>query len=47
MAPGDCLAFAMHRTAQETRDSDTKDAFIARGLELVVTESARARFSEF
>ena len=46
-APGDCLAFMLHRTAGETREKEQRERFIERGVQVAVTESAKLRFDEF
>lgn len=46
-APGDCLAFMLHRAAGEAADAEVKESFVQQGLSVVVSETARQRFSEF
>eukprot|EP00897_Mesotaenium_endlicherianum_P007127 jgi/Mesen1/6442/ME000033S05731 len=45
-APGDCLAFSLHRSAVETRDPEARAKLAARGLAAATSKSAQARFAE-
>lgn len=45
-APGDCLAFFLHRAAAEATNPELKERFIQRGLEVAASDSALARFKD-
>ncbi|KAK9904948.1 hypothetical protein WJX75_006180 [Coccomyxa subellipsoidea] len=42
-APGDCLAYKYYRDAVESKKEDAKIAYVEKGLEVAVTDAARAK----
>ncbi|BDA49792.1 Rubisco accumulation factor 1, chloroplastic [Coccomyxa sp. Obi] len=42
-APGDCLAYKYYRDAMEAKKEDAKLSYVEKGLEVAVTDAARAK----